>query len=106
MTNADYIRQHMTDADIALVIGNSNGYCPYLPNRAYDVWRKWALSATSNHGYISGRHGHDDPSIWYWEQWYFPDGQWKRMGRTKSVSVQVWLSMQYKPEEWEIDDET
>ena len=101
MTNADYIRQHMTDADIAMMVGNFNGSRPYLSNKAYDVWKRWALSVSSNQGNMAGRTGHDDPSIWYWENWCYPCNEWKRKGRKQNVSIQVWLSMQCKPEEWE-----
>lgn len=51
-----------------------------------------------------GRHGNtiikEDPSIWYWMMWHYPDGTIRKSGRTPSVSIQVWLSMQYNPEDW------
>jgi len=101
MTNADYIKSRLTDSDIASMIGNFNGSRSILSDKAYDVWHRWAESVTSNHGNMAGRDGIEDPSVWYWERWCYPGNKWKRMGRTQNVSIQVWLSMQYKPEEWD-----
>ena len=103
MTNADYIRQHITDADIAKMMFNDFliPERPAFSETAYMAWRKWAESTTSNHGNIAGRSDYDNPSVWLWERWCYHGNIWKRMGRTRSVSVQVWLSKRYKPEEWE-----
>ena len=107
MTNADYIRQHITDVDISKLLFNQFliPEKPTFSEKAYNAWKKWADSTTSNHGNIAGRPDQDDPSVWFWERWRYPGNIWKRMGRTRSVSVQVWLSKQYNPEEWEGDDE-
>ena len=105
MTNADYVRQQLADADIALMIGSFNGSRTQLINKAYNAWKKWAESVTANHGNIAGCPGYDNPSIWYWELWCYPGNIWKRMGRTISVSMQVWFSKQYKPEEWEGEED-
>ena len=101
MTNADYVRQQLTDTDIALMIGSFEVSRTQLINKAYNAWRQWADSTTSNHGNIAGRSDQDDPSIWLWKRWCYPGNIWKKKWRTRSVSVQVWLSKQYKPEEWE-----
>lgn len=108
MTNADYIKSKISDADIALMI------MPYvrfddektsLIKKAYKAWQKWAESTSNNKGNMAkGRHGNiiikEDPSIWYWMMWHYPDGTIRKSGRTPSVSLQVWLSMQYNPEDW------
>lgn len=106
MTNADYIRSAMTDADMAMMLANYTRIRPNLTRKAYNAWSRWAESASSNHGnMVKGDHGRthisEDPSVWLFENWAFPDGTWKRMGRTMLVSVQVWLSQPYRPEEWE-----
>ena len=105
MTNAEYIKSRMTDADIAMMIVDRAGRKPNLCHKAYKAWRRWAESVSNNHGNIAGRIGHDDPSIWYWERWCYPGNVWKRKGRTMNVSVQVWLSKQYDPAEWGESDE-
>lgn len=108
MTNADYIRSKMTDADIAVMIANYDTKIrTALSKKANAAWERWALSVTTNKGNMADRPGHDNPSIWYWTNWWCcPDNEWKTRGRTHNVSAQVWLSMQYKPEEWiEEEDE-
>ena len=101
MTNAEYIKSRMSDADLALIIIDGFGKrgTPFS-RKIYHAWRKWAESVSNNHGNIAGRIGHDDPSIWYWERWCYPGNVWKRKGRTMNVSIQVWLSKQYDPAEW------
>ena len=112
MTNADYIKSKLSDVDIAFMLEWNKSFSDTrstLIKRAYGAWSRWAKSTSFNHGNMAkGKHGKTiikwDPSVWYWTQWKFPDGTWRRSGRTKIVSLQVWLSMQYKPEEWEETD--
>ena len=109
MTNAEFIKSKLTDADIACmmqfgVIFDCNR--TKLIKKAYDTWKKWAESASDNHGNMAkGIHGttviKQDPSVWNFEKWKYPDGTWKHSGRTESVSMQVWLSMQYNEKEWQ-----
>lgn len=107
MTNAEYIKSRMSDADLALIIINGFGKRETPFSRMiYHAWSKWAKSTSNNNGNMAkGTYGNivisENPSIWFWERWAYPDGSWRRSGRANSVSIQVWLSMQYKPEEWE-----
>ena len=108
MTNADYIKSKLSDVDIAWMLRNGGRFAytkSSLIERAYKAWTQWAESASNNHGNMAkGKHGEteikEDPSVWYWPKWKYPDGTWKNSGRTQIVSLQVWLSMQYRPEEW------
>ena len=112
MTNADYIKSIISDVDIAWMLSSCISKVKPEPGfiyRAHKVWRRWAKSTSSNKGNTAkGKHGKteikEDPSVWYWEEWIYHDDTWRRSGRTKIVSMQVWLSMQYKPEEWEETD--
>lgn len=109
MTNADYIKENLKDIDIAWMLkwGWTGGKeRSALITKAYDAWARWASSTTKNTGNMAkGVHGNtiikENPSIWYWEKWAYPDGEWRTSGRTEIVSLQVWLSKQYNPEEWE-----
>ncbi len=111
MTNFEYIKQNLTELDLAyyefphaMPLSNQ----PQLfSDRIYSAFTEWAESCSSNHGNMAkgckaGDHIiEEDPSIWAWHRWYFPDGEWREAGRNKIVAFQVWLSMQYKPEEWD-----
>jgi hypothetical protein len=111
MTNFEYIMKHMTERDIAAYVFPYNGLCTeygeLLSDKIYSAFENWAHSASSNHGNmakgcISGDHViEENPSIWAWGLWYFPDGEWRSAGRTRIVAFQVWLSEQYNPEDWE-----
>lgn len=111
MTNFEYINQHFTELDLAyyefphaMPLSNQP---PRFSDRIYSAFTEWAESCSSNHGNMAkgckaGNHViEEDPSIWAWHRWYFPDGEWREAGRNKIVAFQVWLSMQYKPEEWD-----
>jgi hypothetical protein len=105
MTNAEYIKSRMSDADLALIIIDGFGKrgTPFS-RKIYHAWSKWAESTSNNNGNMAkGKHGNivisENPSIWFAEKWAYPDGSWRRSGRTKSVSIQVWLSKQYDPAE-------
>lgn len=65
----------------------------------HDEYPKYKFGASK--GSDGGRVIKEDPSVWYFSEWSYPDGTWRRSGRTMSVSVQVWLSEQYNPDEWE-----
>lgn len=110
MTNFEYIMKHLTERDLAYFM------CPHIqpepepfPDKIYWAFNSWAESASSNHGNMakgctSGNHViEENPSIWAWERWYFPDGTWRKSGRTRIVAFQVWLSEQYNPEDWSED---
>ena len=115
MTNFEYIKQHFTELDLAYY---EFPYAQPIKNRPrlfsdkiYGAFSKWAESCSSNHGNMAkGCKSGDDhiieenPSIWAWEKWHYPDGKWRKSGRNNVVAFQVWLSMQYKPDEWEKDD--
>ena len=109
MTNFEYIKNNLTDRDLAYYAFPSamkyNDRPPLFTDRIYDAWMNWAESFSSNHGNMAkGNHnGHiirDNPSIWAWQKWHYPDGNWRDSGRTNVVSFSVWLGMQYNPDEW------
>ena len=111
MTNAEYIKQRMSDTDLAWMLQNITfkGMTPFV-SKIRDAFSKWAHSVSGNPGNMAkGNHGKtvikEDPSIWAFEKWGMPDGTWRRKGRTRSVAWQVWLSKQYNPTEWSELDE-
>ena len=107
MTNFEYIMKHLTERDLAYLMGLHRQPDPEpFPDKMYLAFNNWAESASSNHGNmakgcISGDHViEENPSVWAWEQWYYPDGTWRKSGRTSIVAFQVWLSMQYNKNDW------
>jgi len=111
MTNAEYIKSRMSDADLAWMMQNVTfkGMTPFV-SKIHDAFSKWSHSASCNQGNMAkGIYGktviNEDPSIWVFEHWKMPDGTWRRKGRTKSVAWQVWLSKQCDPAEWGESDE-
>ena len=93
MTNFEYVMKHLTERDLAyFIFPHSEPYQTRqgsFSDKIYYAFDRWAESASSNHG------------IWAWERWYFSDGTWRKLGRTRIVAFQVWLSEQYNPEDWE-----
>lgn len=113
MTNFEYVMKHLTERDLAyFIFPHSEPYQTRqgsFSGKIYYAFNRWAESASSNHGNmakgcVSGDHViEENPSIWAWERWYFPDGTWRSAGRTRIVAFQVWLSEQYNPEDWSED---
>lgn len=107
MTNFEYIINNLTEKDIVSMVFSHGFDKSEFVDKIYDVWQKWAESFSPNTGNMAkGCFGSKDiiennPSIWLFEKWAMPDGSWKRKGRTSSVSMQVWLSLQYNPKDWE-----
>ena len=116
MTNFEYIKQNLTEVDLAYyefphelpVLKQPSRFS----DRIYHAFTKWAESCSPNHGNmakgckIGDRVIEEDPSIWAWQRWYYPDGEWRESGRNHIVAFQVWLSMQYKPEEWVLTNDS
>ena len=106
MTNFEYIINHLTEKDIATILPYSSDETHFI-NKIYEAWEKWALSFSPNignmaKGSICGKEIiKNNPSIWFWEKWFMPDRTIENKGRTRSVSIQVWLSLQYNPKDWE-----
>ena len=107
MTNFEYIINNLTEKDIAIMFPYSSGRTPFI-DKVYEAWEKWALSFSPNIGNMAKGSSvgnkktiKNNPSIWFWEQWFMPDGTIENKGRTQSVSIQVWLSLQYNPKDWE-----
>jgi hypothetical protein len=111
MTNFEYIKRNLTELDLAyyefpheLPLTNQP---QRFSDRIYSAFTKWAESCSLNHGNMAkgckaGDHViEENPSIWAWHRWYFPDREWRAAGRNKIVAFQVWLSMQYNQEEWD-----
>ena len=109
MTNFEYIINHLTERDIVKIVSYSfDSFDETLfTNKIYEAWEKWALSVSPNtgnmaKGSICGEETiKNNPSIWFWEKWFMPNGTKENKGRTRSVSIQVWLSLQYNPKDWE-----
>ena len=115
MTNFEYIKQNITENDLAYYEFphdlKPNDRPVLFADRIYGAWNKWAESVSSNKGNMAagnhnGRIIKENPSIWSWQNWSYPDGVWRKKGRSHTISFLVWLSKQYNPEEWikEIDD--
>ena len=107
MTNSEYILNCISDRDLAYLLKPWR-YCkdePPFVTKIRDAHAHWAESTSNNRGNMAkGIHGktviEEDPSIWAWHEWHYPNGEWKKSGRTDSVSWQVWLSEQYDAEDW------
>lgn len=112
MTNSEYIKANLSDRDLAycmreFLMGQEE---PVFIKHIRNAWAKWAQSTSSNDGNMAkGKHGSieisENPSIWYWEKWAYPDGQWRQSGRSHSVAWQVWLSEQYNPLDWQEEED-
>ena len=110
MTNFEYIKQNITENDLAYYEFPHDMKRENRPNlfadKIYSAWANWARSASSNNGNMAAGCHHRDyiikenPSIWFWQNWAFPDGTWKKKGRSHTISFLVWLSKQYDPEDW------
>lgn len=109
MTNFEYIISHLTERDIATILpySFSEEKTPFI-NKIYKAWEKWALSFSPNTGNMAKGSSvnnketiKNNPSIWFWEEWFMPDGTKEKKGRTRNVSIQVWLSLQYNSKDWE-----
>lgn len=111
MTNAEYIKSRMSDADLAWMMQKfAFGLQPPFIDQIRNAFSNWAHSVSGNQGNMAkGIHGktiiRENPSIWVFEHWKMPDGTWRRKGRTRSVAWQVWLSKQCDPAEWGESDE-
>jgi len=109
MTNFEYITKNLTERDIASLLISIYTFPEFssFVHKVYHAWEKWALSVSPNAGNMakgckSGKRTiKDNPSIWFWENWHMPNGEWEKKGRPRNVSMQVWLSLQYNPKDWE-----
>lgn len=109
MTNLDYIKNNLTETDLCILIMpyavDVSSKANSFSNKIFEAWETWKQSFSSNHGNLSkGNHNgkiiSENPSIWDWEIWNYPDGSKKKMGRTARNSFSVWLSLQYNPLDW------
>lgn len=108
MTNFDYIMENLKEIDLTHLFVprySRTCYSGDFSERIYDAWRKWAESASANLGNMAaGNHNgkiiKENPSIWAWENWCYPDGSWRKTGRNQVISFQVWLGKQYDPDDW------
>ena len=111
MTNFEYIKQNLTELDLAYYEFPHSVAFKDKPNtfkdKIYEAFDKWAESASSNHSNMakgvhpSGTKIKENPSIWAWHRWCYPDGKWSNSGRPSIVAFLVWLSKQYNPEDWD-----
>ena len=103
MTNFEYIKANLTERDIAALMTCQPDENSIL-NKAWCVFDVWSKSFSSNKGNMTydskTKEPIENPSIWNYEIWHYPDGSSKRSGRTRSVAGQVWLSKQYDEKTW------
>ena len=104
MTNADFIKEQLarlSDREIAEIVYRYYGIktsgieYPKILKAARAAFSKWANSVGNKSNYVK-----DDgsiPSIWAWERWHMPNGNWENKGRTTEVSLQ------YNEEDWKDD---
>ena len=98
MTNLEYIKSIMTDRDLAgLLIYDDRG--AKLKWRIIGAFRKWAESFSTNKGNCV-KEGIDNPSVWAFETWFYPDGHKEKRGQPQNVAFQTWLCHQYNKEDW------
>jgi hypothetical protein len=89
MTNAEYIKSRMSDADLAGILEERFSVASKFIDQIRDAFNNWSHSVSGNHGNMAkGNHEKtvikENPSIWAFEVWKMPDGTWRRKGRTKS----------------------
>ena len=107
MTNFEYIKENLTELDLTVYFRPyDKDRPPLFSEKIYGAWRKWAESTSTNHGnmakgvYSGDTVINENPSIWAWEKWWYPDDTWSNSGRNYRVSFLVWLSKQYDPDDW------
>ena len=110
MTNFEYIKENLTELDLAYYEFPNHIKIEDRPDlfsdRVFGAYDRWASGGYANKGnQAAGDYGYkivkDNPSIWSWEKWYYPDGSWRKSGRNRIISFQVWLNRQYDPNEWD-----
>lgn len=125
MTNLDYIMQSLTERDIATFIEEQINCIPkpgsLLARRACLAFKRWRYSLSENQTqdfYVDDEHNLQ-PSVFATNRFYFYAGTstnpkyalgyYGRSGdgvckfaipRKDGLSIQVWLSKQYNPDEW------
>lgn len=125
MTNLDYIMQSLTERDIATFIEEQINCMPkpgsLLIRRAYLAFRRWRYSLSENqtHSFFIDDEHIQQPSVFATNRFCFYTGtstDSKYMSnycgcsedrvakfaipRKDGLSIQVWLSKQYNPDEW------
>lgn len=125
MTNLDYIMQSLTERDIATFIEEQINCMPnpgsLLARRACLAFKRWRYSLSENQTqgfYVDDEHNLQ-PSVFATNRFYFyagtstdpkktngycgcsEDREFKyAIPRKDGLSIQVWLSKQYNPDEW------
>lgn len=126
MTNLDYIMQNLTERDVATLMEREIECLPnpgsLLTQRACLAFERWRNSLSENHTkvfYIGDEHNFQ-PSVFATNYFIFYTGistdlkdgnrycgcsdnrdcSKFAIPRKDSLSIQVWLSKQYNPDEW------
>lgn len=125
MTNLDYIMQNLTERDIAAFVEGQINCMPNpgspLARRAHLAFRRWRYSLSENQTqafYVDDEHKLQ-PSVFATSRFYFYAGASSNLKdtygyygcsengvckfaipRKDGLSIQVWLSKQYNPNEW------
>ena len=98
MTNLEYIKSIMTDRDLANLVLFSARDASFQW-KVYCAFDKWAESFSTNRGNCV-REGIENPSIWAFETWHYPDGHMEEKGQPRNVAFQTWLCHQYNKDDW------
>lgn len=98
MTNLEYIKSIMTDRDLANLVLFNTGISD-LQWKIIFAFKKWAESFSTNRGNCV-KEGIENPSIWAFELWHYPDGHKEKRGQPHSVAFQTWLCHQYNKDDW------
>ncbi len=106
MTNAAYILSKMTDYDLSMLFTGTYNYSQSMSEgfgkkifHAFTKWRDSGDRPMKNY-FCSRDQEKDRPSVFAYSR-VRKDGVWGNFSyRTIGVAFQVWLSMQYNPEDW------
>ena len=104
MTNSEYILSRLNDRTLSVLFANGYNFTfedGFAENvlESFEKWRRNTYRPNKNFFYSIDPET-KRPSVYEWSE-VIKDGKAVRHGyRTDRVAFQVWLSMQYKQEEW------
>ena len=101
MTNYEYIVNNLTEQDVHTLLCGANRYSDSnIIARAFHAWYLWADSRSG--GRLKSNCDKESFNYWIFEQYLGDDvpPNKKPVGRKQSLSISVWLSLQYNPEDW------
>lgn len=106
MTNAEYILSQMTDYNLSMIFTGMLNYFHHVNGglgkrvqKAFDKWRYSGDRPIKNY-FCKTDAEKDKPSVFAFSRVRINETWGNFSYRTPQVSFQVWLSLQYNPEEW------